>query len=381
MFLRLFAFLFFLIFNLTIYAQDTKDSHIEFGGALRYNIFAKSWVADQTQPEFTWDTWRLNIDGAVKGVDLSFEYRFYPSSNTHFLHHGYFGYDISKDLYVKLGVSQVPFGIASFASNNYFFQGQYYFGLEDDYDMGINFSYTGIKNLALDLAYFREAEPAGSGGINSRYSYDVVAGNGYSGNNKELATIKELNQANLRAVYNIIPEIKLGISGQVGGIYNQVLDKSTWSTALAAHLHGTFKHGWDIKASYINHHYNAVSDLNNKLDIVPMGAYGATYGVAAKANTYSAGLSKTFKVNWGFIEAIEAHMDYAYIDKTDASFFDTQQLVPGIVLSGGPFYIYMDYAMGKNHPWLTPSFGDGLDQGEATANWEKRFNINLGYYF
>ena len=45
----------------------------------------------------------------MSGIDLSFEYRFYPTSDTHFLHHGYLGYAFSDNVYMKLGVSQVPF--------------------------------------------------------------------------------------------------------------------------------------------------------------------------------------------------------------------------------------------------------------------------------
>lgn len=73
-------------------------------------------------PQMTWDTWRLNVDGSMSGIDLSFEYRFYPTSDTHFLHHGYLGYAFSDNVYMKLGVSQVPFGMPGFASHSWFFK-------------------------------------------------------------------------------------------------------------------------------------------------------------------------------------------------------------------------------------------------------------------
>merc|ERR1711879_1036317 len=95
------------------------------------------------------------------GIDLSFEYRFYPTFGTHFIHHGFLGYEFSENVYMELGVTQVPFGITTYASHSWWFQGPYYVGLEDDYDMGINFDIkTGEKGI-LSLAYFRQAEPEG----------------------------------------------------------------------------------------------------------------------------------------------------------------------------------------------------------------------------
>ncbi len=370
----------FVALGLTGVAQE-KEDHFDIGGALRFNIFDKSWVSDKTQPEFTWDTWRLNVDGSAGGIDLSFEYRFYPSSNNHFMHHGYFGYGWTDDLYMKLGVSQVPFGIQGFASHSYFFQGQYYFGLEDDYDMGVNFNYTGIRKLELDFAYFREAEPQGAGGFASRYSYDIVPGQRIVGTDTITATIREMNQFNLRAVYDITPNTKLGISGQVGGIYNSELNKSETSTAFAAHIHSAWGEGWSFKGTALTYDYAARSDDNQKLDIVQMGAYGSGYNVAAKANSYSAGLAKTFPVNWGPVNSIEAHVDYTYVDKHKSEYSDTQQLVPGLLIAAGPIFMYIDYAMGKNHPWFNEKFGEGLCIGDPDAKWMKRFNVNIGYYF
>ena len=358
-----------------------KENHFNIGGALRFNIFDKSWVSDNTQPEFTWDTWRLNVDGSAGGIDLSFEYRFYPSSNIHFMRQGYFGYGFTEDLYMKLGVSQVPFGISDFASHSYFFQAQYYFGLEDDHDMGISFNYTGIDKLDLDFAYFREASPQGSGGFSSRFAYDIAPGTGKIENTDVDANIREMNQFNLRAAYNITPSTKLGVSAQVGGIYNNVLDKSETSTAFAAHIHSSWGEGWSLKATALTYDYAARSDDNKKLDIVQMGAYGSPYDVAAKSNSYSAGLAKTFPVNWGPINSIEAHVDYAYVQKHKSEYEDTQQLVPGLLISAGPIFMYVDYAMGKNHPWFTANFGEGLGVGDPDAEWEKRFNVNIGYYF
>src|SRR6056297_3878566 len=129
-------------------AQEEKEDGFTFGGAVRYNLISESYESDPTalNTKATWDTWRINVDGSYAGIDLSFEYRWYPTFGTHFIHHGWFGYGLSDKIYMKLGVHQVPFGITKFASHSWWFQGPYYVGLEDDYDMGLKFDLKLIDN-------------------------------------------------------------------------------------------------------------------------------------------------------------------------------------------------------------------------------------------
>ncbi|MFW6327920.1 MAG: hypothetical protein ACOC2F_06355, partial [Bacteroidota bacterium] len=91
--------------------EEEKKDGFKFGGAVRYNLLSTYYESGSgnLNPQATWDTWRLNVDGSMAGIDLSFEYRFYPTFGTHFIHHGYFGYAFSDNVYMKLGVSQVPF--------------------------------------------------------------------------------------------------------------------------------------------------------------------------------------------------------------------------------------------------------------------------------
>jgi len=382
-------------------AQE-DDEGFTFGGAVRYNIISASYNESKTNPEFTWDTWRLNVDGSMAGVDLSFEYRFYPTFGSHFIHHGFLGYDLSDNLYMELGVTQVPFGITTYASHSWWFQGAYYVGLEDDYDMGLNFDYTPSDKLKLSLSYFRQQEPEGpkfGGDVtfgasgSGRYSYDIVPGQGGyvdgAGNFvAEQATLSELNQFNGRLAYDIAEGWEIGASAQVGGIYNRTLDEIETSTAFAGHVVGNFGN-FNLKAEYIKYDYNAKGDQGNDLDVVQMGAYGYEYfggegysgGVAAEANVYVAGLAYSVPVEFGPISNIQFYVDYTMIDKVNENFYDTQHLVPGMLISAGGIYTYVDYAMGKNQPWLTGSFGKGLGTGVEDPDWNRRFNINIGYYF
>ncbi len=392
-----------LFFPFLTTAQDSeKKDGIKFGGALRFNMIKKNYEGSSEKADIAFDTWRLNMDGSISDIDFSFEYRFYPSGEYHFMHHGWIGYKFSDVVYTKLGVSQVPFGVQGFASHSFFFQAPYYVGLEDDYDMGIKFDITPTEDIDISLAYYRQAEPNGSGGsgIASRYSYDIVTGLGSYVNADgdfvgSQATISELDQFNARFSWRFTPGWEAGLSGQIGGIYNEVLDKSETSTAFAAHLVGSFA-GFNLKAEYINYNYKAKDDEGNKLDVVQMGAYGYDYagsmnedtgflnytgGVASKANIYAVSLAYGIPVNWGPISNIQPYVDYSYVDKSNNHFEDTHHLIPGFMVTAGPIFAYFDYAMGKNQPWFTDDFGKGLGSGIKDADWNGRFNINLGYYF
>lgn len=387
-------FLFIIIFGLSgilTFAQEGNEDGFTFGGAMRYNILSTNYESGTTplDPKFTWDTWRLNVDGSMAGIDLSFEYRFYPTFGSHFIHHGFLGYAFSDDVYMELGVTQVPFGITTYASHSWWFQGPYYVGLEDDYDMGINFDITPSENVELSLAYFRQSEPEGPqfGGEvtfgnsgSGRYSYDIVPWEG--------AHVRELNQFNARLAVDVAEGWEVGASAQVGGNYNSVLEDSETSTAFAGHVVGNFS-SFNLKAEYVTYNYRAKGDDGQDLDVIQMGAYGYEYwggegytgGVATEADMYVIGLAYTIPVDLGPISSIQPYVDYTYIDKRKEEFYDTEHLIPGFLISAGGIYTYVDYAMGKNQPWLTDDFGKGLGSGIEDPEWNKRFNINIGYYF
>ncbi len=112
-----------------------------------------------------------------------------------------------------------------------------------------------------------------------------------------------------------------------------------------------------------------------------MGAYGAPYLVAAKANTYTFGASYNIPVSLGPISDLTIYNDFGYLQKQQSEFNDTFMNVTGMMVTAGSVYAYFDCAAGKNQPWLGPVWTNGLASGADNANWEVRFNINLGYYF
>lgn len=370
-------------------AQQQEKDFLKIGGAVRFNAVLENYEESNNDLDagLKLDTWFLSADARYSGFDLSVQYRFYSDIKNHFLHHAYMGYAIDNAWYTKLGVFQRPFGIADFASHSWWFQIPYYMGLEDTYGTGLGVTYSKNK-WKIDLAYFRQAPPKGSVGNdetdnavgNGRYSYAVVPTTGVANGQRTAASIRELNQWNARVRYALLSDLELGLSTQLGGIYNSHSDKYRWGVNWA--LHAVYNPGnWSVKAEAIGYNYNAESDSGEKLDIIQMAAYGSAYDVAVKGNVYLAGVGYTIPVNRRFISSIQPYFDYSVVVKSKAGYHNSTHMVPGVLIKSGPIYTHVDYAIGQNQPWLTSDFGEGLGEGKNDARWNGRLNINIGYYF
>ena len=64
-----------------------------------------------------------------------------------------------------------------------------------------------------------------------------------------------------------------------------------------------------------------------------------------------------------------------------SGFRDSLQNLVGCGVDANPFYIYIDLALGKNHPRLGGNWTHSLVSGGQGTGWNTRFNINLGLYF
>jgi len=354
-------------------------AEMDIGGALRYNFFTKSWVDANKDKggDFAFDTFRLNVHAEAKGIYVDAEYRFYTSAfGGDYIHHGYIGYDFSDVTKMHLGVSQVPFGLQPYASHNWFFVLPYYLGFEDDYDAGIKFLHT-MGNLDLALAFYKNAEVPGAG--NSRYSLDIVdQGTGSPAQVRN----EEVNQFNVRGAYNLGDNMEVGASFEYGGIYNHAVggdDGKGNRYAFAGHFNGNFGPA-NVKAEYIQYKFSPENGSGVPTNTVTMGSYGFPYNVASEGSFIVGGVSYDLPFTIGPL-AFTAYNDYSMLSKAGDGFEDSQANTLGVIVKGGGIWTYVDYAMGKNHPWVGPGWTNSLAQGNPNADWETRFNINLAYYF
>lgn len=367
--------LLFVCLPLTLLSQETPK--IDLGGALRFNYNHSNWVDEGKKlgGVFGYDVFRLNAKGSYKNLVFDTEYRFYAeSSGGGMLKHGWIGYNFNSKHQLQVGLNIVPFGIMPYNSNNWFFNINYYLGLEDDADMGIKYQYSD-SNWDLAAAFYKNSDilafHSADGISPSRYSYDIAGRN------------KEVNQGNIRVARKFGNETvnhELGLSGQVGGIYN--IDTEEIGNRNAFAFHYLFNYGnFNLKAQFTSYSMSPKNKDGEDTNWVEMGAYGANYNTASKAETYTLGLAYYIPVNKNILDGITIYNDFGLMKKKREDMNDSYQNVTGMMFSMGPIYTYLDYAMGKNHAWLGGDWTDSFSYGDSDAKWHARLNLNIGYYF
>lgn len=360
--------------------QAQEKPQFKLGGALRFNYNYSDWKSDSRKKggDFGYDVFKLDLNGKYKNFSLNADYRFYAKgSGGPMLRTGWIGYDFNANHQIQVGLTVVPFGIQPSSANNFFFSINYYLGLEDDSDMGIKYLYSKNK-WDFAFAFFKNADVMDFGNKSSvspdRYGYDVAGRN------------KETNQVNGQVAYNFGDRFKqqIGASALLGGIYNLDTEKIGLRKAIALH-YTVAVDNWDLKLQYSRYSMNpknaADEDGVINKDFVSMAAYGAEYDVATKADTYVAHLSYNIPLNNKVLSAIKVYNDFSMMHKRIRGFKDSYQNVSGVMLTMGPTYTYIDYALGKNQAWFSDAWTESFAQGDPSNKWNARFNINIGYYF
>jgi hypothetical protein len=366
---------------ISLFAQEKPE--LQVGGALRFNYNNSSWKEGQKERggDFGYDVFRINAKAKYKGIKLNAEYRLYSEGfGGGMLKQGWIGYDFNPENNLQIGLTQVPFGITQYNSHNWFFSLNYYVGMEDDHDMGVKYTHSDEK-WEYALAFFKNAEELRFGSnsdiSDSRYSYDV------SSSSDGLYRNKEVNQLNVKVIRKFTTgsaKHKIGASAQYGGIYNLDTENTGNHYSMAAHYELTAGN-FDLKAQISKYKYNTENPVDQTNDVIAMTAYGYPYLVASEATTYTLGAAYSVPVEWGPISNLQFYNDFGLMDKKIENFENSFMNVTGVLVSAGNVYTYIDAAQGKDQPWLGPVWGDALSSGTVDADWEMRFNINIGYYF
>ncbi|WP_394132296.1 hypothetical protein [Shewanella maritima] len=369
-------FLFVIIFSCLCvsqaYAADDSPDGIDVSGTLRvnyayidYNQASKDKLGD-----FTFDMAAIKFDGKLGQWGLATEYRFYDGWQT--LRYGYGFYDVNPQWQLQFGVTQKPFGNPGFISNSFWFGVPYYLGFEDDYDLGVKGVYQ-QGAWGTEIAVFKNGEFSASN--NDRYSPDLYTGtvNGTEYYNEEI------NQFNLRQTYKISYEggqTLFGGSVEVGQIYNSNTGNTGSRYGVALHMDSSYQN-WNLQLQIMQYEHDAADAIDgNKIAVA---AYNWQYEIASKAQAYSVNLARTFSTDWG---SVKVYNDFGLVtpDVADNYYDDSYQNVTGAAISAGPTYTMIDFIIGKN---MYASTGDNNHVGLPgnSDDWDKRVNINFGYYF
>jgi hypothetical protein len=365
-------------------ADEAKAaSTIKVGGAVRFQYSYEDYDDDNRDRggDLDLDTVRLDFNGTVSDIIFSAQYRYYQYMNV--IHHADLGYQFTDNWLGKIGITQVPFGITPYNSNSFFFSTNYYLGLEDDYDSGLNFT-GNYGDHEINIAYFLNDEMGGLDGYvsdrSARYSYDILAarapGDGIydtpSTDPKSPAgdqSLAENNTLNLRYAYHF-GDTEVGASymqGDIEGPTGTVGDRD----AHAIHVKSQFDN-IGVMFQYTSYEY----DLDTPTDRIAVGAYAFFDTIPTSADIYNLNLSYSKPVSWGPISNLKFYNDFSLMTNKAGSFDnDTIMNVLGVAVTSGNLYTQIDFITAQNQPFIGGSLAGDAD------DMNSRLNVNFGYYF
>lgn len=377
-------------------AEEAAASALTIGGAVRFNYVHKSWQEDYRSGFFGLDTARLDLnydDGQLIG-SAQYRYNNFPKGQggywQHFLHHGWIGRRFDDKSELHAGVDRNPFGLLPFASNNFYESIAFYAGLEDKYDLGVTYA-SRPGPVEWQLGFFpRDGGSYGGGGntagASNRYSYNIVPDDdeqGFGTGQRD----RERNTLVARVAWHPGPagRHEFGVSGLTGSIDNG-RGARTRRRALAVHYQGVYG-PFKLMLEALRYRYgtaHAADQTYGGLDpnsFVMVGAFGYPFPVASKGDIFIANLGYDIAGKLGPFSGFRVYNDYGLLRKRSGAYKNSVQNVTGLSFSAGKWIFYMDFMLGKHHPYLSPDFGGLAATAAEHDGFTRRINLQAGYYF
>lgn len=361
--------------------QLDEDVDLFVAGAIRLQLSWRAYDEESvgTLGESSLTSFNIQLGGSYNGISLEAEYRFF-GFGMDALQTANIGYEVGETLDFKIGVTLVPFGLLPWASHSWAISTVYYFGLENDRDLGAHMRLH-LGKATMDLAFFK-GEEYGNPFRRERTSFDIVRvdtnGDGVVDQNNE-----EVNQFNGRVAYTVShgddgSSTEIGASGQYGFLRNHTTGKNGFHFAAAAHVDGNYG-PLELQAQGGRYEYRPENPSGVSQDVVYLGAFGLAYPTAARAYFANANAAWTFTLDSPPLNLLVCYVDYGIVLKD--TFANTQRVTPGCMLNAGKTWTFFDFNFARNQI----GHGGGRDanangHGASTA-WEFRLNINTGYHF
>ena len=348
------------------------DMPFNLGGHIRVNYGHRDWQAPAIRDGFEFESLKLTIDGEFDDFSYKADYRWYENTDFNTVRYADLTYHYDEYLDVTAGITKVPFGLQPFASNSFWFSGNYYLGFEDDYDAGVVAKYE-RRNWTVHAAYFLNDEYNDAAKF-GRYSFDVADDAEYRN--------QEDGQYNFRVNYaaHIIPRTTtdVGVSFQQGDIFNFDTQDEGDMTAYAVHL----RHSQDpikIELQYLDYDYDLAAPEGQLTDRLAMSSFEAPFLMASAGKSYMANLVYTLPVSFRSVSDIKCYSEYTLIEPDVENGRDSTQWVNGCSFGWSKLFVYIDSIQGKNM-WFSGGSGIGLDFADDPQSTH-RLNISMGIYF
>ena len=341
-------------------------------GHVRVNYGHQDWQIPEFRDGFEFESFKLGVSGESDQFSYKAEYRWYENTDFDTVRFADLTYHFDEQTEITAGITQTPFGLQPFASNNFWFSVNYYLGFEDDYDAGVKINHD-WGNWDFQAAYFMNDEYNDAAEF-GRYSFDVADDGEYRN--------KEDGQYNLRANYtaNFIRggTTDIGVSYQYGNILNlDTLDDGDMN-AYAVHMRHT-QGDLKVELQYIDYEYDLAAPEGQADDRIALSSFTFPFLAAADGKTYSANLVYSVPYKFTHIESLTCYSEYSVAKGEGSEGKNSSQRINGCSFGWDKLFVYVDSIQGKNM-WFSGGPGVGLDLG-GRQETTHRLNINLGIYF
>ena len=341
-------------------------------GHVRVNYGHQDWQIPEFRDGFEFESFKLGVSGESDQFSYKAEYRWYENTDFDTVRFADLTYHFDEQTEITAGITQNPFGLQPFASNNFWFSVNYYLGFEDDYDAGVKINHD-WGNWDFQAAYFMNDEYNDAAEF-GRYSFDVADDGEYRN--------KEDGQYNLRANYtaNFIRggTTDIGVSYQYGNILNlDTLDDGDMN-AYAVHMRHT-QGDLKVELQYIDYEYDLAAPEGQADDRIALSSFTFPFLAAADGKTYSANLVYSVPYKFTHIESLTCYSEYSVAKGEGSEGKNSSQWINGCSFGWDKLFVYVDSIQGKNM-WFSGGPGVGLDLG-GRQETTHRLNINLGIYF
>jgi hypothetical protein len=366
-----------LLFSQTVSAQQRPIDMLEktdyFGFTTMFYYNYRNWIpGDKSiKGSYRFDSFRIWAQTEVdKRLFAAVQYRFYEGWQTPT--HLYIGFHINDNNILQLGQTWVPFGYGYQPFDDW---GNitFYVGLQDDYDYGLTWEGNyGI--FKIHAGFFKNQQLSSS----SPFRYDADIFSGEIGDDYLITSTKrneEVNQLNLR--FEVLPsfgdvDMKIGISGMAGQIYNKTTDNNGTRYAAALHL------GLNVK----NFHFNAQqtwynytqalpdSATQDQKDFINMASWAFAYEIPVHANIF------TTSAAYDIIgEKLTVHANYSYL-WGGTSQANSELFTGGVRTIWDMFEVFAEVHYGMNDPQLS---GNTTGYGRNASCYDFRFDLRFFY--
>lgn len=364
--------------GITFGDPQSDTGAITISGTVRANYQDKEYGMAVSDQKIQFDTAILRLDYESPKVFANTQYRCYQYAELcdfATLVDAYVGYRFNKTDSITIGLQPIPFGIGQFWDSSFYAGINNTMGLQDVHNLGAKYQFIPTSSTKIEFAYF-----ATDGGHYQGDSKDAAR---FTANMVKSAEplktdLKEKNMWMGRIGQDVIKTDDLSLS--VGGSYwyadvenkqnAQKGSRNTWA------LFGQF--------GYQNLRIAATGgelSINNKDPLNPFSTFGSfdtEYDLANKGYFYTLDSSYSFNEVMNGI-SVTPYLVLSGFNKKQQNFNDSVRHIAGIMFGYKNAYLYTEYIMAKNDPFVGGN-RDSLTQGDDNK-WNKLLNLTFIYNF